>query len=54
MVFFSVVPSATCLCLVNMLSLCIATVGGDFNYVSGGLSERIALVKLYSPDAIEL
>ena len=54
MVFFSVVPSATCLCLVNRLSLCIATVGGDFDYVSGGLSERIALVKLYSPDAIEL
>ena len=55
MVFFSVVSSAPCPWLVNrQLFLCMATVSGDFDYVSGGLLERIALVKLDSPDAIEL
>ena len=44
MVFFSVVPSATCPWLVNrQLFSCMATVSGDFDYVSGGLLERIAL-----------
>ena len=53
--FFSVVPSATCPWLVNrQLFSCMATVSGDFDYVTGGLLERIALVKLDSPDAIEL
>ena len=57
MVFFSVVPSATCPWLVNrQLFSCMVTVSGDFDYViiTGGLLERIALVKLDSPDAIEL
>ena len=55
MVFFSVVPSATCPWLVNrQLFSCMAAVSGGFDYVSGGLLERIALVKLDSPDAIEL
>ena len=55
MVFFSVVTNATCPCLGNrQLFSCMATVSGDFDYVSGGLSERIALVKLDSPDAIKL
>ena len=43
MVFFSVVSSATCPWLVNrQLFSCMATVSGDFDYVSGGLLERIA------------
>ena len=43
MVFFSVVSSAPCPLLVNrQLFLCMATVSGDFDYVSGGLLERIA------------